>query len=342
MAGIRLGIIGLGRFAELHARIYMGLPQVQVTALCDNNPERLARFKEWFPQARCYNDWSEMLQSQNFDAVDVLTPEHLHVEPVRAALRAGAHVFVEKPLAHTPQAAAELVREAEACGRLLMAGHVLRFDPRYAAVKRRLAVGTDGLVRSIYARRNNGKAYFHLYNRISPIFILGIHDIDLMHWYLEDDVREVHAVQTFPAGSAAPDQIWAMLRFAKGAVGIVECNWLLPGGAPSFQDVRMEITAEEGSIQVLNPEVGVMFTGAVKPDIPAFVDGYELHGHIGGSLAAELAHFAECAASGKRSDILRAEDALRAVRVAWAIDRSAKLGRPVELASISALEDEAP
>lgn len=331
MDKIRLGMIGLGSFAELHARILSRLSNVEVVAACDPNPERHARFREWFPNARFYVEWSDLLADAKLDAVDVLTPEHLHAEPVKAALRQGLHVFVEKPLAHHPDTAAELVREAEIYGRILMTGHLLRFDPRHAAVKERLAKGDPGLIRSIYAKRNNWKFAFSTYNRVEPVFILGIHDIDLMHWYMEDDVRQVYAARSTPEDSEAADMNWAVLHFNKGGIGIIECNWLLPNSGPSPQDVRMEITADKGSMQIIDPEHGVTYIGESGWGVPALLNLHETHGRLGGPLVDELEHFIDCVSVGNPSDILKPIDAYRAVRVAWAVLQSAKTGQPVDL-----------
>lgn len=330
MNPIRIGLVGLGRFAALHGRIWQQMPNVQVTAICDRNPEQFAIFKAWFPQAECYTDWREMLQQQKLDAVDVLTPEHLHKEPVAAALEAGLHVFVEKPLAHSPEDAALLIETAMKHNRLLMTGHVLRFDPRYAAVKMKLSAGEYGPLRSIYAKRNNGKAFFSMYNRVAPVYILGIHDIDLMHWYMEDEVCEVYATSP-PGADGSGDLSWAMLKFSRGGIGILENNWLLPDGASSFADVRMEITAEDGAIQIHDPEQSISYIGNNKIDVPSLIAGFELHGRIGGALANELEHFVACVTEGKTSEILLPHDALRAVRVAAAIEQSATERRPVSL-----------
>jgi UDP-N-acetylglucosamine 3-dehydrogenase len=169
MAAVRLAIVGLGRFASAHARVWSQLKDVEVVAVCDRNPDAFAAFRPLFPNARCYTDWKEMIDTESLDALDVLTPEHLHVDPVLYALGAGLHIFVEKPLASTPEEAKRLVQAAEAHGRVLMVGHILRFDARYAEAKARIARGDAGNIRSIYAKRNNGKKYFHLYNRISPV-----------------------------------------------------------------------------------------------------------------------------------------------------------------------------
>ncbi|WNQ13263.1 Gfo/Idh/MocA family oxidoreductase [Paenibacillus aurantius] len=333
MTTISIGLIGLGRFAALHGRIWRQLPHVRVAAICDRDPQRFEAFKEWFPEANSYTDWQEMLSREKLDAVDVLTPEHLHAEPVLASLQAGAHVFVEKPLAHTPEEAMRLVHAAASYDRHLMVGHVLRFDARYAAVKSELEEGRYGPIRSIYAKRNNGKRFFPIYNRIHPVFILGIHDIDLMHWYMEDRVREVMAIGTNGTeDTGAPtDLSWAMLTFRHGGIGILENHWLLPDGAPSFADIRMEIAASHGSLVIQEPDYGVLRTDNAKTEGLSLHNGFDLHGQTRGPLAAELEHFIECVKTGTPSNLLRPLDALHAVQVAWAIQESAKLGKSVRL-----------
>ncbi|THF77315.1 Gfo/Idh/MocA family protein [Cohnella fermenti] len=331
MRELRLGIIGLGRFATLHARIWSQMPGVKVTALCDSDAARFPLFKELFPEAECYADWRQMLDSRTFDAVDVLTPEHLHDEPAIAALRAGAHVFAEKPIAHRPEAAARMIEAAENGGKVLMIGHVLRFDPRYAAVKTRLAESPYGRIRTIYAKRNNGSVFFPIYNRVNPVYILGIHDIDLMHWYMDDEVEEVYALRSAPGADGPPDVSWAMLTFRGGGIGILENNWLLPEGAPAPADVRMEISAERGAVTIIDPEPGVYYSNDRRTDVQGLLNDYVLHGKTGGALAAELSHFAECAMAGRPSEVLRPRDALRALQVAAAVERSAAEGRAVRL-----------
>lgn len=330
MSTVRIGIIGLGRFALAHARIWAQLDHVEVVAICDRNPDTFSAFLALFPGVTCYTDWKEMIDLETLDAVDVLTPEHLHVDPVLYAMKAGAHVFVEKPLASTPEEAEKLLLASEEHGKILMTGHVLRFDARFAAAKERVKQGQTGKIRSIYAKRNNGKAFFSIYNRISPVFILGIHDIDMMHWIMEDEVVEVYARRT-SSGHTTEDMIWSMLTFRNGGVGILENNWLLPSGASAFMDVRMEITGDEGSIIVRDPENGLDWIGGASTESSSFLNGFEVHGKIGGPLAMELEHFIDCVRTGQHSTILRPADAWKAVQVASAICESAATGKPVRL-----------
>ena len=335
---VKIGMVGLGRFALLHARVWKQIQDAEVVALCDRNPDTFPAFLELFPAARCYTDWNEMIADGGLDAVDVLTPETLHADPVLAALSEGLDVFVEKPLASDPWEAESLVQAAERHGRLLMAGHILRFDARYAAAKARIAQGFAGPIRSIYAKRNNGKRFFSAYSRISPVFILGIHDIDLMRWLLEDEVREVYAVRSVSEGRME-NMIWAMLAFSRGTVGILENNWLLPDGADSYMDVRMEITGDDGSLVIRDPEQGMTVIGGAFAESPSFLNGYEAHGAVNGPLAQELGHFIDCLKSGRASDILRPQDALQAVRIAWAVRQSALRGERIRMTDLDGMKE---
>ncbi len=331
MNRIRLAIIGLGRFAALHAPILAQMEQVEVTAICDINPDAFAPFQQWFPKAELFTDWQEMLSQRSFDAVDILTPEPDHAAPALAALASGAHVFVEKPMATSADEALQMMQAAEKHGRVLMIGHVLRFDPRYREIKKRLAQKQLGTIRSIYAKRANSRAYFSIYSRIDPVFILGIHDIDLMHWYFEEEVREVHARGSTDAGGRV-DLSWAQLTFAGGGIGILENHWLLPEGAPNFMDVRMEITGEAGKLVVQEPEQAIVQVNQEKQEMPVFFAGYEdWNGRIRGALTEELEHFAACAATSRPSSLLRPHDAYRAVLVAEAVKQSMETGRVVQL-----------
>lgn len=336
MDKIRLAIIGLGRFATYHAKVWKQHQHVQVVALCDRNEESLRAYSTVFPEAKCYMDAAAMLDAERIDAVDILTSEHTHHEIVKLCLEANTHVFVEKPLTTDVDSSKELIRLAEQQGRLLMVGHVLRFDPRYHHVKKEIESGHLGAIHSIYARRNNAKAFFHIYKRVPPVFILGIHDIDIMHWLTEDRVYEV-----FAAGSSdradidkSDNLLWAMLKFNHGMIGVVENHWLLPDGAPAFADVRMEVVGDEGMVQLQDPDQTLNYYTSAKINSPSVQDWNEVYGQVNGPLVHELNHFIDCIRLQCPSDILRPIDALEAVRVAQAIVESVRTGRPVHVKDV--------
>ena len=326
---IRVGMIGLGRFSRYHLKCLKQQQGVVLAAVADPNRERTEEVAaEW--GCRGYEDWRRMLEDEALDAVVVLTPEDMHTEPVLKALASGCHVFVEKPLALTEADARRMVRTAEERGKLLMVGHVGRFDPRIAHIRREVEAGSLGKLRSVYCRRNNPKKYFHIYRRSSPIYVLGIHDIDLMHWVTGSRVVEVFA-RASASADGAPDLVWSMLTFADGTIGIIENHWLMPDSAPAEMDIRMEVVGEAGTIHLQDPVPTLeSWTGAAL-SYPASYSWNELHDRYTGHLLEEMTHFYACVRANKPSTILRPHDALEAVKVAEAIVRSCETGLPVKL-----------
>lgn len=119
MARLRVGIVGAGSIAELHARGYKEDDRAEIVAVCDRREDRaIQRALDWGARAY-YTDFDQMLQNKELDAVEILTPHYLHAEQVLAALKAGLHVSVERPLALSLEEANELVRVARGAGKVL-------------------------------------------------------------------------------------------------------------------------------------------------------------------------------------------------------------------------------
>ncbi|MEO6178749.1 MAG: Gfo/Idh/MocA family oxidoreductase, partial [Devosia sp.] len=101
MDHLRIGVIGLGWFGEIHAETIVGVPNLELTALCTRTPQRLAAMGEKFGVKKLYRDYRDMLADPDIDAVSICTMWDQHTEPAIAALKAGKHVFLEKPIAST-------------------------------------------------------------------------------------------------------------------------------------------------------------------------------------------------------------------------------------------------
>src|SRR3990172_10175119 len=117
-AHLRIAFIGAGRIADLHAMAYAGNPDARIFGVCDTDAEWAARRAEAWGAERTYSDYREALADPEVDGVEILTPHHLHEEMTVAALAAGKHVSLQKPMARTLAEADSIVRTAAASDRV--------------------------------------------------------------------------------------------------------------------------------------------------------------------------------------------------------------------------------
>ena len=160
---VRCGVIGLGLMGSVHADILSGMGRAELAVCCDIDPAAAERSPEG---TRFTDDYRDLLSEPGLQAVIVATPEHLHREPVEAALEAGLSVFCEKPIASTLEDADAMIAVEQATNGRLVIGHVLRFDPRYSHVHDSVTSGALGQAIHTATRRSSSYAEGrHLVNR---------------------------------------------------------------------------------------------------------------------------------------------------------------------------------
>src|SRR4051794_39617519 len=143
---VRYGVIGLGWFGEKHCEALAGLPNVELTALCTRTEARLKEVAQRFGVRHTYTNYLDLLANVEVDAVSVVTMWDQHAAPTLAALAAGKHVFLEKPMASTLEDCDAIVAAARDARGSFMVGHICRFNPRYAAAKAAIAEGRVGKI----------------------------------------------------------------------------------------------------------------------------------------------------------------------------------------------------
>src|ERR1041384_1141255 len=154
MRKVRFGVIGLGRFGEVHCDALSQLPQAELHAVCTRSETRLEEMAQRFNVPYTYTSYDELLKDHDVDAVCVVTMWDQHAAPAIASLKAGKHVFIEKPMASTVSDCEAIIRASQTAARFCMVGHICRFNPRYAAAKQEIDSGAIGNIVSMYARRN--------------------------------------------------------------------------------------------------------------------------------------------------------------------------------------------
>jgi UDP-N-acetylglucosamine 3-dehydrogenase len=326
---IGIGVIGVGTFGALHAQTYRQLDGCELRAVADVDESRLEAVSEAL-QVHGYDDYRDLLKRSDVDAVSICTTDEFHVEPAIAAVSAGKHVLIEKPLATSPPDCDEIIGAAEDSGVKLMVGHILRFDPRYHAAYSAIKDGKLGDLVHMFSRRNNSmRSAKRLSQHTSVLFFLGIHDIDFMNWCTGARVESVYAEATAKVLEGTPDTVLALLRYAGGTIASLEVSWVLPEAHPRGLDARFDAVGSAGAVYVngVGDDVSIVHERLEHP--PLFYAS-ELFGERVGILRDELNHFVRCVLHD-REPIVGGRDGKAAVEVAYAIQQSYESGLRIQL-----------
>jgi predicted dehydrogenase len=222
---MKVAVIGVGSMGRNHARVYSELPEAELVAVADADSKLAESTAEKFG-VRAYADYLTLLEQEKPDAVSVSVPTVMHEEVGMAAMEAGAHVLIEKPIAPTVEAGRRLIEKAEALRRHLMIGHIVRFNPAIQALRQKLANGDLGRIFQIFCRRAG--PFPARIRDVGVVVDLAPHDIDIMRYLAGSDPIRVYAETEQRIHTEHEDLLWGMLRFADGVVGSLEINWLTP------------------------------------------------------------------------------------------------------------------
>ncbi|MCF7928772.1 MAG: Gfo/Idh/MocA family oxidoreductase [Spirochaetales bacterium] len=320
MRQVRYGIIGLGWFGEFHVDTMKQLPQADLTAVCTRTESRLKEIAENYSIPTTYTDYHDLLANPDIEAVSVLTHVADHADIAIDALRAGKHVFIEKPMANTPEDCDRIIEEAQRSDKFLMIGHICRFDSAYALAAEQIAAGKIGKVVSLYAKRNlAGFITETQLEKISSLFGDGIHDLDLMFWFTGSKPVSVSAQTQNTRNKPYDDIGWAMFRLENGATAVVQSDWSLPNNVPYAIDAKMEVIGTEGIIQIDNSGVNFMVLGESGVQYPQATYWPKVNGMRRGYLKEELDYFLKCVSSDTEPEIItpqESRDVVYAMRVA--------------------------
>ena len=227
MADLSIGIIGLGRMGANHFNVWTRTDGAHVVATADADAARMDQVLIGHPDVARHTDWRDLLAREDLDAVTVACPSSMHAEVTLAALEAGLHVLVEKPVATTVEDALAVAAAAEVAGKIVSVGHVERFNPAARKLKALIADGRLGRLFRIQATRVGP-----LPERITDTGVtldLATHDVDLMSWVTGYPITEVSAHTGQFLHRSQEDLVQGMLTFGDdGPMGLLDVNWLTP------------------------------------------------------------------------------------------------------------------
>ena len=223
---LRAGVIGLGMMGRNHVRVWdEATDGVELVAVADPDP-RAVRAATSGRRARGFDDPDRMLAEEELDLVSIVAPTSLHLPVTLAALRAGVHVLVEKPIAATREEALEMMRAADDAGRLLTVGHIERFNPAIRELKRRLDDEELGRIFQISATRLG--PFPARIRDVGVVVDLAPHDLDIFRYLLGVEPVRLHAETARRIHTEHEDLFNGTIAFANGVIGILDINWLTP------------------------------------------------------------------------------------------------------------------
>lgn len=203
---IRLGVIGVGNRGSFLLRQALKIPNVTIVALCDTDPEALKRAAEMASahSPELLTEFRKLLDRKDIDAVLIATPVDLHKEMAVAALEVGKHVYLEKPMARTPEECRQVLNASRAAKGILQLGFQLRHDPARAASVKYIHSGGIGKVLFLQACRHGGDLprqagwYFDAARSGDNIVEQACHIIDIYNW-----VMQTHPLRAYGSGGVS-------------------------------------------------------------------------------------------------------------------------------------------
>jgi UDP-N-acetylglucosamine 3-dehydrogenase len=336
MDEIQLAVIGTGLIGSLYSHIIAQTYGAKLVAVCDVISERVGALAEELKvrpyvgsqYAHIFADFPDLY------GVLVCTSEINHVEPALAALQAGKHLFVEKPLAESAGSAQRIVSGAQGCTQVTMVGYSLRFDPRYYLMQQAVLKGEIGEIVQIYARRTPSLATLErIQARVELPFWVGVHDLDMMRWVTGSDIREVYARCTWMefGGKRVKSAIISNIQFKNGVIAVLENAWRTASTSSRQQSTAyFKVQGTRGEIEVKSHEQGITITREGEMYVPDTVYMPQLHDKITGVYRDQIDHFISCIRYNRLSSI-PLEDGLAGVKAAEAILQSIEAGGAVIL-----------
>jgi predicted dehydrogenase len=338
-ATVGIAVVGLGHWGPNLLRNFADTPDARVVAGCDARAELLERHRARYPAVRFVSRYEELLADPEVQAIALATPAAAHEAMAEAALRAGKHVLVEKPIATSSAGARRLIEAARAASRVLMVGHTFEYNP--AVLRLREVVQGASFGRPVYAyttRVNLGQ----IRDDVNAMWNLAPHDISILLFLFGEPPVAVSATGKAFVRPQQEDVVFVYLEFPSGAVAHVHVSWLDPSKVRRvtvvgerqmavYDDLDAEAKLriyDKGVDQQVVPHEGGLFDYALKlraGDIVCPQIAWKE------PLLLECAHFVECVVKGERPRT-DGENGLRVTRVLEAAQESLRAqGRRVSV-----------
>jgi predicted dehydrogenase len=342
----KIGFIGAGGIARHQMGLIKKIEGAEVVAAADIHEPTLARAREMYQIPSLYTDYHEMLREENdIEAVSVCTPNGLHAENTIAALEAGKHVMVEKPMAMNAREAQKMIDAAKRSGKELVIGFQYRFGASSELLRQQVVAGELGNILYVrcQAMRRRGIPNWGVFGRRDlqgggPMIDIGVHIIECAH-YIMGSPRPVAATgNTWTYHGNKPSDVrsqwpnWdyttydvedlavGMIRFENGAMLTIEASFV----AHIEKDVfNMQILGEKGGAVWDPPQIYKDHAGYMMNSNPGFLPQID-------HFLMKMKHFVEVC-QGKRANEAPGEHGLMVQKILDGVYASAAAGHEVNI-----------
>jgi predicted dehydrogenase len=334
---INIGVVGYGYWGPNLVRNFSGAADAQVRAVSDLDEQRLALVKRRFPAVEVTTDFHSLLASPDIDAVAIATPVSSHFNLALAALRAGKHVFIEKPLTETAEQAEQLIAEANKRGLVLHVDHTFIYT---GAVRKMRSLVEDGELGELYYY-DSVRVNLGLFQPdVDVIWDLAVHDLSIMDYVFSSKPAAVSAAGMSHVEGKPTNVAFLTIFFEDNAIAHLHVNWLAPvkirrtliGGSRKmivYDDL-------EPSEKVKVYDKGITMDGGKEDSYQQRI-GYRTGDmwapklDVTEALLVEVDHFVRCIQNQEPS-LSDGQAGLRVVQILEAASRSLnERGRPVTL-----------
>jgi predicted dehydrogenase len=312
---LQVALIGFGYWGAKLARNIRDAPGCDLAMVCDPEPSHRAACTDRYPYARLGSSLEDALADPGIEAVVIATPASVHADHAVAALRAGKHVFVEKPLALSVDDCDRVITEANASKRVLMVGHTFLYSEPVRYLRRLIQEGELGEVLYVYGHRLNLGI---IREDLNALWNFGPHDVSILLYLLGGRPLRVSARQFSVLNHDLEDMAFMVLEFPGGIIGHIHDSWLDPRKIRQFTVVGSEKMAVYDDTDVELPlriyDKGVKQLPAADTERPFSPDQgfgeFKLQVRAGDVVAprvepreplrSEVEHFVHCSVTGER------------------------------------------
>lgn len=328
---VRVAVVGAGYWGPNLIRNFVACPDTELVAVCDRDEERLAKVLRGYPGVEAVQEFEALVARADVDAVAIATPVDTHAPLGVAALRAGKHVLVEKPLAGSVYEAEQLVAVAKKYRRILMVDHTFIYSGPVQKIKQIIDSGEIGELYFIDSVRINLGMFQH---DVNVVWDLAPHDLSILDHLVGQLPRSLSAFGTCHADAlrGIEDVAYLNLDFSDGLLASLHVNWLSPVKVRHFiiGGSRKSIVYDDldPTERVKVYDRGITINGDVESRRGVLVgyrtgDVWSPHIPQVEPLAQMVSHFAECIREN-RQPLTSGEAGLRVVRILEAAQRSIK------------------